>query len=285
MKYNRWWRNYPNGLLPYVNAGITYEVWLRDDEQYTRDSNRYGAWLFGGGNEPNLHGTTPEEYVETIKKGYKVIKDVSPENMLAAPVIHSIQAADWLRGFYEAGGKDYFDTMDVHIYQQTSLPVPEGLPPGSPEGVLLQIAEIKKIMAEYGDEDKPLITTEMGYPTYNGRSWAVRGMTQEQQANYLVRMHLHMIASGLRRIFLYALQDEGTDSTNMEHNFGIIDYYGKPKVSYYAYKTMTSQLGETLFDDVLEGTENPYYGYRFRKLAEDGYITTLWDAAGKARLF
>ena len=175
MKYNRWWRNYPNGLLPYVNAGITYEVWLRDDEQYTRDSNRYGAWLFGGGNEPNLHGTTPEEYVETIKKGYKVIKDVSPENMLAAPVIHSIQAADWLRGFYEAGGKDYFDTMDVHIYQQTSLPVPEGLPPGSPEGVLLQIAEIKKIMAEYGDEDKPLITTEMGYPTYNGRSWAVRG--------------------------------------------------------------------------------------------------------------
>lgn len=283
MKYNRWWRNYPNGLLPYVNAGITYEVWLRDDEQYIRDSNRYGAWLFGGGNEPNLHGTTPEEYVETIKKGYKVIKDVSPENMLAAPVIHSIQAADWLRGFYEAGGKDYFDTMDVHIYQQTSLPVPEGLPPGSPEGVLLQIAEIKKIMAEYGDEDKPLITTEMGYPTYNGRSWAVRGMTQEQQANYLVRMHLHMIASGLRRIFLYALQDEGTDSTNMEHNFGIIDYYGKPKVSYYAYKTMTSQLGETLFDDVLEGTENPYYGYRFRKLAEDGYITTLWDAAGKSQ--
>jgi hypothetical protein len=282
IKYNRWWRNYPSGLIPYVNAGVTYQVFLPQDAKSVKDTNDYGSWLFGAGNETNLSGTQPTDYVKSLKEGYQMMKAVSPENMLAAPVIHSIQAADWLRGFYQAGGKDYFDVMDIHIYQQSALPVPEGLPQGSPEGMLLQVAELKKIMKEYGDQAKPLITTETGCPTYTGRSWAVRGTTQEQQANNIVRMHLHLIASGFRRIFWYAFQDEGTDLNNMEHNFGVIDYHGKPKLAYYAYKTMLRQLGETLYHSSLKGAENPYYGYSFKKLNGEGYISCLWDAAGKS---
>lgn len=282
IKYNRWWRNYPAVLIPYVNRGVSYIVNMQNDMQYTKNTNSYGTWLFQSANEPNLHGTKPEESVATIKQGYETLKAVSPENMLAAPAIHGIEAHQWLRDFYEAGGKDYFDAMDVHIYTQSAFPVPEGLAPGSPEGMLLQIARLKEIMAEYGDEDKPLITTETGCPTYTGRSWAVRGMTQEQQANNIVRMHLHLIANGYRRIFWYSLQDEGPDPNNMEHNFGIIDYWGKPKVSYHAYKTMVQQLGETLYDTVLEGVENPYYGYQFKKLDGGGYVSCLWDAAGKS---
>ena len=279
IKYNRWWRNYSSGLLPYVNAGITFLTGLQADEQYISQSNSYGTWFFEGGNEPNFAGTKPEEYVAIIKEGYKAIKAVNAENILAAPVVGP---SDWLREFYEAGGKDYFDVMDTHLYPATASPVPEGLPKGAPEAILLAVQELKEIMADYHDADKPLIITETGSPTYTGRSWAVRGLSQEEQAQNIVRIYLHLIAGGFRRIFLYALQDEGTDLNNMEHNFGIVDYEGKPKLAYYAYQTMTGQLGETLFDGPLNGTENPYYGYQFKKLAQTGYISCLWDAAGKS---
>ena len=112
-----------------------------------------GVWLFASSNEPNLAGISPQDFALMVQEGYEALKGVSQQNILAAPVIHGIEAENWLRQFYQAGAKDYFDVLDIHMYQQKSLPVPPGLAPGSPEGILLQLARLKTIMAEFGDED------------------------------------------------------------------------------------------------------------------------------------
>ena len=281
VKYNRWWFLDERGIRPYLENGITYLTWMRTDPAAIREANRMGVWLFASSNEPNLAGISPQDYALMVQEGYEALKGVSQQNILAAPVIHGIEAENWLRQFYQAGAKDYFDVLDIHMYQQKSLPVPPGLAPGSPEGVLLQLARLKTIMAEFGDEDKPIIITETGCPTYTGNNWAVKS-TPEMQANFVVRAHLHMIASGVKRIFWYALQDEGTDPNNMEENFGLIDYYGNPKPAYYAYKTMIEQLGETVYHGPTSGLANPYYGYSFAK-PNGGYVSCLWDARGQSK--
>lgn len=279
IKYNRWWSLDQRGIRPYLDVGTTFLTWLPSDSAKIQEANQLGIWLFASPNEPNLIGITPQELVARLREGYQVLKAVNPQNILAAPVIHGIEAERWLREFYQAGGKEYFDLLDIHMYQQRALPVPEGLPPGSPEGVLLQLERVREIMAEFGDENKPIIITETGCPTYSGNYWAVKS-TPQQQANFVVRAHLHMIANGVQRIFWYALQDEGTDPDKMEENFGLIDYHGNPKPAYWAYKTMAEQLGETVYSGALPGLANPYFGYAFKKNYGYGYVSCLWDAAG-----
>ncbi len=279
IKYNRWWFFISAGVKPYLDIGATFITWMQTDPEKIKQANNLGIWLFASSNEPNFSGISPQQCVAKLQECYQAMKAVNPKNIMAAPVV-GIDAEDWLRQFYEAGGKEYFDVCDFHVYQQKSLPVPQGLAPGSPEGVLLQLARLKQIMAEYGDEAKPIIITETGCPTYSGYDWAV-GSTLEMQANFVVRAHVLMLASGVQRIFWYALQDEGTDPDEMEENFGLVDYEGNPKPAYFAYQTMSRQLGETIYRSPIAGLANPSYGYSFEKLG-GGFVSCLWDARGQS---
>ena len=111
-------------------------------------------------------------------------------------------------------------------------------------------------MAEFGDEDKPIIITETGCPTYTGNNWAVKS-TPEMQANFRCPRSSAHDRKRCEEDLWYALQDEGTDPNNMEENFGLIDYYGNPKPAYYAYKTMIEQLGETVYHGPTSGPCQP----------------------------
>ena len=67
---------------------------------------------------------------------------------------------DYIRAVYKAGGKGCFDAMAVHPYTH----------PYPPEDRLRTWMEsLRALMAEYGDADKPVILTEMGWPTHKGR--------------------------------------------------------------------------------------------------------------------
>ena len=64
----------------------------------------------------------------------------------------------FIEDVYRLGGAPYFDAMNIHPYSH----------PRPPEGHLdIKLEQTRAIMAKYGDADKPLLITELGWPTHD----------------------------------------------------------------------------------------------------------------------
>lgn len=103
----------------------------------------------------NKEDPDASKYVAMCKKAYKAIKEADPSIRVALGGVAG-WAHDYIRDCYAAGGKDCFDIINVHPY---TYPHPS-------DGCMeTNLKRLREIMAEYGDEKKPLWITEIGWPT------------------------------------------------------------------------------------------------------------------------
>lgn len=124
-------------------------------------------------NEPDLSmgaGT----YVGVLRRTYQWIKTTDPDAKVMGPSTCGIKIG-WLRTFYEYGAKDYCDILAIHDY--------EGNEAIDPEHWSWIFGELRNLMTEFGDGDKPIWQTERGIPGIRGGNFL--GPTQA------VRMTLH----------------------------------------------------------------------------------------------
>ena len=101
--------------------------------------------------EPN-----PTNYLALLKVAYTAAKEADPSVRVALG-----GTAGWAHGFirslYEIGAKDYFDIVNVHPYCY----------PYAPEAPLRKgFEKLRKIMSDFGDAEKPIWFTEIGWPTH-----------------------------------------------------------------------------------------------------------------------
>ena len=101
--------------------------------------------------EPN-----PTNYLALLKAAYTAAKEADPSVRVALG-----GTAGWAHGFirslYEIGAKDYFDIVNVHPYCY----------PYAPEEPLRKgFEKLRKIMSDFGDAEKPIWFTEIGWPTH-----------------------------------------------------------------------------------------------------------------------
>lgn len=196
------------------------------------------------------------------------------------------EGLNWLDALYNSDGqngalvKTYFDVMDVHPYVKYEYPAVPGLEQGAPEKLLQSFQELKTVMASHGDGEKPIVVTELGWSTYTGGSY-LKTVDRSTQRNYLARAYMHAIANGIRTMHWYDFADDGTETNNLEHNLGLIDWNGKPKESYYGYYTLIRVLKDSTYLGVVSNVANPYYGYQFWDENKNKYITSIWDASWK----
>ena len=126
-------------------------------------------------NEENLKGfwgedPDPAKYALVLKSGYEAAKGMRPSGRVsdptrrkaASPTVYFGGTAgvplDYIRKVYEAGGGACFDAMNVHPYSH----------PYAPEGDLdLKLDNLRALMAEFGDAEKPIVITEHGWPTHD----------------------------------------------------------------------------------------------------------------------
>lgn len=126
----------------------------------TRYKDRLRYWEVW--NEENISqfwkgASGPGEYVELLKVTYKTIKEIDPGLTV---VFGGTSGIPWeyIDGAYKCGAKDSFDVMNIHPYRYPKRPEP---------GQLFEdINKTRELMAKYGDVDKPLWITEMGWPTH-----------------------------------------------------------------------------------------------------------------------
>jgi hypothetical protein len=173
----------------YKGRIAAYEVW--------NEPNLAREW---GGQMPD-----PAAYVELLKVCYLAIKAADPQAMVIsagmapnAEVEPSIALPDeaYYRGLYEAGAAPYFDLLGVHA--PGYMNPPERSPDETEADPNLQarwitfrhVEDIRAIMLEYGDGDKQIAVTEMGWttdPINPDYKWYA--VTEAQRADYLVRAY------------------------------------------------------------------------------------------------
>jgi polysaccharide biosynthesis protein PslG len=139
------------------------------------------------GNEPNLsfewgyRTTTPHDYVELLQVVYPAVKAANAEmGILAGALAPTLEppGSPWglndliyLEGMYEAGAAPYFDALAVHTYGFTFPPEAE---PGPQLLNFRRVELLREIMVAHGDEDKPMLITEMGWNDHPRWTRAVR---------------------------------------------------------------------------------------------------------------
>ena len=279
-KQIRWWRSYPeivNKLYEHNIALCTFP-----SEQNFKSGPAMGIYSYSVGNEPDISGKPMSVYFNKLKKYYNLAKKLSTDNVISAPTTgldnHGLK---WLDKFYQAGGGKYFDVMDVHSYTKImkDYKVPPGYPPAAPECLFERVKKLKSIMAKYGDEDKPVISTEYGFTECKVGNPSGK-ITPKRKAQWLVRGLIIHYVLGFKRVFVYSFFDEGNDPDYTEHAFGLIDYYCQKKPAFYASCTLGRELGNCILVKAQKTPARSNYAYLFKNIENGKYVTVIWDGTG-----
>ncbi len=111
-------------------------------------------------NEVNLlRECTPERYLGILRAAYTAAKRANPNVRVLFSGTAGV-ALDYLGRIYELGGAPFFDAVNVHPYCHPRAP--EGYVPG-------ELESLRDLMARHGDAGKPVLITELGWPTHDAR--------------------------------------------------------------------------------------------------------------------
>ena len=136
----------------------------------------------------------------------------------------------------------------------------------------------RQILDHYGYKDKPITQCyEVGYPCTNPGN-----LTLDEQANYFVRHMVHSLVWQIPVIRMGSITDMG--NSYYHSNWGASGLcFAKPDVrpkpSYVAVATMTTQLDGAKFSRALPTGSTSVYGVEFRR-PYDGYVTVMWTLRG-----
>lgn len=237
------------------------------ESRLTADGYGITDWVIW--NEPNMGraGEAPrpgqfwsgslEEYLRLLRAGYEGAHAADPTcNVLNGgladifwlPGEHDVATA--LERLYDpdgdgnaaAGGRPFFDTLNVHIYQA-----------GVPDAAWYRerLEAIAQVAARFGDADKPVWITETGYGSVASPPAGSPYVDEETQAE-AVRLAYEACAAfpQVQRVFWWSLRDYYHDgsATNeaMEAHYGLLRANFAPKPSYLAYGNLTGSTGDML---------------------------------------
>ena len=236
----------------WANGGAGERVLPDDPQDYARvaawAARRYagkvGAWEVW--NEPNhpsfMVGTDPAAYVRLLRAAYPAIKTADP----TATVVFggpSLNDSDWIARAYDAGAQGYFDAMATHPYQAVA-----DLPPEAPDDGtkyrFTHLASVHALMERHGDGDKPIWLTEFGWSSHandgSEGKWA-RGVTEQQQAEYLVRS-IKLVRRTMPYVtHMFWYTDRDFDAGTVHNgNYGLLRADGSPKPALDALRAYLS---------------------------------------------
>ncbi|MFE4119954.1 cellulase family glycosylhydrolase [Priestia sp. YIM B13486] len=215
----------------YKGEGVIWEIWNEPNS---------GFWE----PKPNI-----KEYSSLVKRVSKTIKDNDSTGIVVAPALSKVNSESlvWLEGIFKEGTLDYIDAVSVHPYR-----------PENPETVLSDYQKLKSLISKYKKGDVPILAGEWGYST--AEKWKNFNVTEQQQAEYLVRMFLINLLSDVPVSVWYDWKNDGDDPLNSEHNFGIREQdVNIPKQSYIAINTLTYNLSNFKLNRRINvGNQNDY---------------------------
>jgi hypothetical protein len=149
-------------------------------------------------NEPNLalewggDPPDPAAYVALLRTGYEAVRAGDPAALVVSAGLAptngegdlAMDERAYLRAMYRAGAARYFDVLGAHPY---GLGQPPDAPATPANGGLVfgRLAELRALMLNNGDGNKPVWITEVGWTVDPPPDQPGTGVSLEQQAAYL----------------------------------------------------------------------------------------------------
>lgn len=213
-------------------------------QRYRGDDIIWEIW-----NEPDLNyfwppKTDPNAYAKLAVATCQAIRDVAPNTKIIGPAAAGMPGLqDWLglgliATVLRSPASSCFDAISVHSYRMEPNKAPK-----SPESVMKDNTSALSFIAEHtrkGQHPLPLICSEWGFSSSE--------VTPEQQADYVMRMHLSNLLSGVPVTIWYEWRDSMQGETDSEAHYGLIDYVGKDKPAIKAVRAILPLI----HDDVIE---------------------------------
>lgn len=198
-------------------------------EKYGKDIKYWEIW-----NEVNApdhwppNANKPENYFELLKKTYIKVKNVDPTVKIIGFGGVDPRDKDYFETVFSHGGLEYMDLIAVHPYADTLPDNEDKRYLFETTGMLQEFDNLRTTMEKYG-EVKPLWGTEMAIST------GPDSVSEQRQAELIVRMNLVMHSKGVEQISWFHFWDEPHP---YENNGGIVNYDRTRKKSYDSFKTM-----------------------------------------------
>jgi hypothetical protein len=176
---------------------------------------------------------------------------------------------------------NFYDILSDHPYTHNCPPDAEDYPVGRDSyhySVANSHNKYRQIMADYGNEDKPVWFTEVGYNRLNGVFEQDEGLTERFQAAYVVRLYLTALRLGVETVHVMFMVD--ADGTNT--GFFIYDtreWYE----SAYAVQNMIRIIPKPKLIGAISDGIAGYYAYRFNPNAESSNydpVIVAWNVSG-----
>jgi len=219
----------------YAGRGILWEIW--------NESNIKQFWR----PEPNV-----EDYCQLVEASAARIKKADNTSLVVAPATSTIPFR-WLEDCFKQGMLKWIDVLSVHPYR-----------PRPPETVIKDYQKLRELMKRYAPNDKevPIISGEWGYSNIN---WDNTRLSNEQQAQYLVREFIINLYQRITVSIWYDWKNDGTNPNEREHHFGTVMHDLKPKAAYLAAKTLSSTLAGFCIDERLDLDSDEDFAFKMTK--------------------
>lgn len=214
-------------------------------EVVARYKDRIHVWQIW--NEQNLAAMwqpspNAAQYAELLKAAYAAIKTEDPTATVVLGGLSTGPDQGFLRGLRDAGAWGSFDVLAIHSFVNddpfSSLSVFPGW-----------IETAQETVAAWGD--KPIWITEWGWSTYDGSL----GVSETRQAVYTYHGFVVGARKGVDGMFLYSLEDYGTNRASLLDNYGTVTAAGRTKPSFYALQCSAAAIaGGNVPSCVVDGT-------------------------------
>ena len=252
------------------------------------------------GNEPG-NRFDPTVYRSVFTGMARGIRAGDPAMTILTPTVHARPADAYsqsLDSFYgDADVLPLYDVINVHTY--AVLPTPGEHPspwnrtfPEDTASVYLKVVDEVIAWRDRHAPDKRVWVTEFGYDAATPgamerrEGWARQldwqGVTDLQQAQYLVRSLLVLAGRDVERAYIYYFDDN--DEAGIHAASGLTRHF-RPKPAYWAVRQAAALLGDYRMERVVtcrdEGTGRPMYVYEFvhgDRPAERAWV--VWSPTG-----
>ncbi len=222
---------YDNNLAPHTEAGRTAfaNFAAAAARHYAGDGIIWEIW-----NEPNLSrfwdpSPNVNDYAALALAAVPAIRQADPQALVVGPAACCLEEPsswEFLDTLGKLGVLGKFDAVSVHPYQETR-----------PESAYADYERLEQLLDTYSPGRKiPIISSEWGY------SVAGSGLTEDQQAAYMVRSWMVNLSSGVELSIWYDWKDDCAATDDPECHFGTVDPGLTPKPAYLAAETMLHLL-------------------------------------------
>ena len=150
------------------------------------------------------------------------------------------------------------DAIAIHPYTQYPPRVAPEVSAGEEIAIWEMIAQVRAITG-----DLPILITEMGWPSWDN-------VTEQNQADWLVREMLLLQSEGIFDICWYTLSDD-EDPSNPEQTFGLVRDDGSSKPSGVAFSGLAEKASQVERVGPVENLPEGIWGVTY-----DGKSSAFW---------